>query len=278
MIQLFRTVGLLANPDIENAVKLARETRSFFTERGTKSIMLEPNSSESPEEPDLILTFGGDGTLLIGARYAMRYHTPLLGINMGTVGFLTETEPEKLPDSLRALMNGQYRTEERMLLSITNRKDGSHYFALNDAVITRGGYARLIRVECTVNGEEFGVFTSDGMIAATPTGSTGYSLSAGGPIIEPDMRCIALTPVCAHSLQRCPCVVSAHADIRFRLQPERKQTAELQIDGINMGTLEAGDEISVTGAPDTIRLIRLYPYHFYSLLHTKIREWNSHHV
>ena len=128
-----------------------------------------------------------------------------------------------------------------------------------------------------MNGEQFGVFTSDGMIAATPTGSTGYSLSAGGPIVEPGMHCITLTPVCAHSLQRCPCIVSARADIRFRLLPERQQTAELQIDGMNMGTLEAGDEIAVTGAEKRIRLIRLKPYHFYSLLHTKLREWGSRH-
>jgi NAD+ kinase len=164
-----------------------------------------------------------------------------------------------------------------MLLDVTNAKTGEHFSALNDAVITRGGYARLIRVECTVSGEAFGTFTSDGMIAATPTGSTGYSLSAGGPIVEPSMRCIVLTPVCAHSLQQCPCVVSDGSEIRFRLQKERNQTAELQIDGMNRGTLEAGDEIIVTGSADTVRLIRLHPYHFYSLLHVKLREWGSNH-
>ena len=193
-------------------------------------------------------------------------------------GFLTEAEPEHLHDTLEALISRKYRTEERMLLSILNVKTGQQFNALNDVVITRGGYARLIRVECSVNGEQFGVFTSDGMIAATPTGSTGYSLSAGGPIVDPGMQCIALTPVCAHSLQQCPCIVSGNADIRFRLQPERKQTAELQIDGISRGTLESGDEITVTGADKKIRLVRLYPYHFYSLLHNKLREWGSQHA
>ena len=274
---MFHVIGLLANPERDGAVALAEKTRSFFASHGAESVMLEMEEREPEKAPDLILTFGGDGTLLFGARYAVRYNTPLMGINMGTVGFLTETEPDHLHEALELLIRGEYRTEERMLLSILHMKTGRQYTALNDVVITRGGYARLINVECTVNGDRFGIFTSDGMIAATPTGSTGYSLSAGGPIVEPGLHCITLTPVCAHSLQRCPCIVSAHADIRFRLEPERKQTAELQIDGINRGMLEAGDEIRVTGADQTIRLVRLYPYHFYSLLHTKIREWGSRH-
>ena len=275
---MFKVIGLLANPEREGTSVLSGKAREYLQARGARCVTLDMNETEPDFRPDLILTFGGDGTLLVGARYAMRFSTPLMGINMGTVGFLTEAEPEHLPEALQALMNGAYRTEERMLLDIYITKTGQRYSALNDVVITRGGYARLIRVECSVNGEQFGVFTSDGMIAATPTGSTGYSLSAGGPIVEPGMRCIALTPVCAHSLQKCPCIVSAHADIRFRLQRDRKQTAELQIDGINRGTLESGDEIAVTGADQTIRLVRLYPYHFYSLLHNKLREWGSQHA
>ncbi len=275
---MFGIIGLLANPDRRGAGRLAEEARAFFMSHDTECVMLDGAENAPEKKPDLILTFGGDGTLLTGARYAIRYDTPLMGINMGTVGFLTEAEPDHMHDALTALMDGSYRIEERMLLDITSVKTGQWFYALNDVVITRGGYARLIRVECTVNGEQFGVFTSDGMIAATPTGSTGYSLSAGGPIVEPGMRCITLTPVCAHSLQRCPCIVSGDADIRFRLQPERTQTAELQIDGMNRGTLEAGDEITVTGAEKTIRLVRLYPYHFYSLLHTKLREWGSQHA
>lgn len=270
-------IGLLANHDRPEASILAREAGAYFARYGTESIMLNYEEATPAHIPDLILTFGGDGTLLAGARCAIRYGIPLMGINMGTVGFLTEAEPDHLTDALERIRREDFRTEERMLLNVSNIRTGNQYTALNDMVITRGGYARLIHVECTVNGEEFGVFTSDGMIAATPTGSTGYSLSAGGPIVDPGMRCIALTPVCAHSLQRCPCIVSPDADIRFRLLPERMQTAELQIDGIGRGTLNAGDEIRVTGSGKPILLLRLYPYHFYSLLHTKLREWGVRH-
>lgn len=275
---MIRCICLLANPDRPDAIRLAATAETYLNAHGIACIVPESGTEETlPESTEIILTFGGDGTLLIGARYAMKYRIPLMGFNLGTTGFLTEEEPERLQEALDAILAGRYETEERMLLDVTNVKTGEHFSALNDAVITRGGYARLIRVECTVSGEAFGTFTSDGMIAATPTGSTGYSLSAGGPIVEPSMRCIVLTPVCAHSLQQCPCVVSDGSEIRFRLQKDRNQTAELQIDGMNRGTLKAGDEIIVTGSSDTVRLLRLHPYHFYSLLHMKLREWGSNH-
>ena len=126
-----------------------------------------------------------------------------------------------------------------------------------------------------MNQKEYGVFTADGIIVATPTGSTGYSLSAGGPIVEPGMNCMIITPVCAHSMQHCPCVVSEKSRIRLLLKPEREQTAELQIDGQSRGTLEAGDEILVSGTKKTIRLIRLHSYDFFSLMRRKLIEWGS---
>ena len=274
---MIRRICLLANPDRPDAIRLASTAGAYLNKHGIECVFPESGSETLNSRAEMILTFGGDGTLLIGARYAMKYHIPLMGFNLGTTGFLTEEEPDRLQEALDKILAGSYETEARMLLDVTNVKTGEHFSALNDAVITRGGYARLIRVECNVNGEAFGTFTSDGMIAATPTGSTGYSLSAGGPIVAPSMRCIVLTPVCAHSLQQCPCVVSDGSEIRFRLQKERNQTAELQIDGMNRGTLEAGDEIIVTGSADTIQLLRLHPYHFYSLLHMKLREWGSNH-
>ncbi len=273
---MFQNIALVIHPDRSEARAFALHAADWFAARGIRCAELNART-EGDFSTDLILSFGGDGTFLIGARYAMALHVPLMGINFGTVGFLTEEEPEQLDSALEAILNGRTYIEERSLLRAEDVRHGREHLALNDVVITRGGYARLIRVECTVNGEQYGVFTADGMIAATPTGSTGYSLSAGGPIVEPGMNCITLTPVCAHSLAQCPCIVSGSSRISFRLQPDRRQTAELQIDGLNMGTLEAGDEIRVTGADEKIRLLRIRPYHFFSLLNQKLTEWGSRH-
>ena len=271
---MFHKIGLIINPDRPDAARMAEIAERFFSENEIQTVFLQ-NSDDDPGKMDLILTFGGDGTFLIGARTAMEHDIPLMGINLGTVGFLTEEEPEHLPECLQAILNRDYQIEERFLLDVHMPETGERFYALNDAVITRGGFARLIRVECSVNDEPFGVFTADGMIAATPTGSTGYSLSAGGPIVQPEMNCIVLTPVCAHSLQKCPCIVSGSSRITFRLLPDRNQTAELQIDGMDRGKLGAGDSILITGSRKTIRLLRIRPYHFFSLLQNKLIEWGT---
>ena len=270
---MIRTVGLILNRNKPEAVRYAEQAALYLKGKGITSFDVQ--NELNSYTPDLIISFGGDGSLLIGARYALEYDIPLLGINLGTVGFLTEEEPKRLEEALQAIINGEYQTESRSLLEITNPGTGETFHALNDAVITRGGYARLIRVEAFVNQKEYGVFTADGIIVATPTGSTGYSLSAGGPIVEPGMNCMIITPVCAHSMQHCPCIVSGESRIRLLLKPEREQTAELQIDGQSRGTLKSGDEILVSGTEKKIRLIRLHSYDFFGLLRRKLIEWGS---
>ena len=270
---MIKTVGLILNPKNRQAVQYAEKAALYLKDQDIISFDVQDEIKNGM--PDLIVTFGGDGTLLIGARYALKYDIPLLGINLGTVGFLTEEEPKRLEKSLKSIIDGEFQTESRSLLKIDNPKTGESFFALNDAVITRGGYARLIRVEAFVNHKEYGMFTADGIIVATPTGSTGYSLSAGGPIVEPGMNCMIITPVCAHSMQHCPCVVSEGSKIRLLLRHDREQTAELQIDGQNRGTLEAGDEILIAGTEKKIRLIRLHPYDFFGLMRRKLTEWGS---
>lgn len=270
---MLKAAGLILNGQNANAVHCAASAASFFQKH--RIATFEPQTEEAPESPGIIITFGGDGTLLTGARYAMEYNAPLLGINLGTVGFLTEVAPEHLDEALNAIIEGRYLTETRNLLRVINSGTGEEFFALNDAVITRGGYARLIRVDTTVDGKEYGAFTADGIIVATPTGSTGYSLSAGGPIVEPGVNCMIITPVCPHSMLHCPCIVPEKSEIRLLLNPERMQSAELQIDGQSRGSLCAGDEIRVTGTEKKIRLIRLHPYDFFGLTRRKLSEWGS---
>lgn len=146
---MIHTVGLILNKKKADAVRYAEKAKAFLKEKDVYAFDVQHNPQEII--PDLIVTFGGDGTLLNGARYAMEYDIPLLGINLGTVGFLTEEEPKQLEKALQAIISGKYQTESRSLLKIGNPKTGETFFALNDAVITRGGYARLIRVEAYIN-------------------------------------------------------------------------------------------------------------------------------
>ena len=270
---MLKAVGLILNRQNEKAVKHAEQAEIFFRKHQIRCF--DPQTEKTSVKPDVIVTFGGDGTLLIGAHYALKYDIPLLGVNLGTVGFLTEADPAHLEDALSAIKESMYQIETRSLLYISNPRTGKEYYALNDAVITRGGYARLICVDVSADGKEYDAFTADGIIVATPTGSTGYSLSAGGPIVEPGMNCMIITPVCPHSMKHCPCIVSETTDLRLTLNPRREQTAVLQIDGQNMENLCAGDEIHITGTEKKIRLIRLYPYDFFGLTRRKLTEWGS---
>ena len=268
-------VALVVHPNRAEAAECAGKAAVFFREHGISVFFPQQNEAACSGENTVILTFGGDGTLLIGAGYALQYHAPLLGINLGTVGFLTEGEPEQLSEMLHKLIEENYETEERRLLRVKVGDGRQTFLALNDAVVTRGGFARLIRVDARVNGEHLGTFTADGMIAATPTGSTGYALSAGGPIVAPGVHCMIIAPVCPHSLQRSSFVVPDRSVIDFHLQANRTQTAELQIDGRSCATLRAGDAVHITGADQTIQLIRMKPYRFFIVTQKKLNEWSG---
>ena len=269
------TVAVMVHPDREDAILCAQQAQQLLESEGIRVVFPQQNETVPATGGTVILTLGGDGTLLQGAGYAMKLHAPLLGINLGTVGFLTEGEREQLPMLLRRLLQGDYVQESRALLRVAVNDDPELLFAFNDAVVTRGGYARLIRVETYVNNEYLGTCTADGIIASTPTGSTGYSLSAGGPVTDPSVHCMIMTPVCPHSLQHASYVISDKAVLRFHLREDRKHSAELQIDGQSCRSLRAGDTVYVTGAEESLHLIRFQPSRFFTLTRKKLNEWSS---
>ena len=267
------SIAFIVHPERKEALREAGRAQAQLQAAGIH--VFYPQREEASAHCGLVITFGGDGTLLIGAGWALAYHCPLLGINLGTVGFLTEGDPDRLEEMMEAVLQKRYKTERRSLLKVRVNEEEKEYIALNDAVVTRGGYARLIQVEIRINREHWGTFLADGAIAATPTGSTGYSLSAGGPVVAPGVDCMVITPVCAHSLQHCPCIVSGDTEIRFQLTRERDQRAELQIDGQNKHTLRAGDSVSITVAEEYMQLARLQDYRFFSVLQAKLNEWGQ---
>jgi len=212
----------------------------------------------------------GDGTLLRANSLALELDLPVLGINVGRVGFLAELEMEHLHEAFDKLSKDEYAILERMMLKI--RVGDKTSYALNDVVVSRGGYARLIGMNAFVDEDLVGRFLADGLIVSTPTGSTGYSLSAGGPIICPEVECMLLTPVCAHSLQHRPVVTSAAQTVAIELVDAEQ--AMVSIDGQESFTLYSDQRLTVTRAERNARFIRLSPHSFFNTIRIKLSEWS----
>ena len=222
---------------------------------------------------DCIVTLGGDGSILDAARRAAPLGKPLLGINMGHLGYMTELEITEL-DLLEAVVNGECEIDERAMLSVSvhTEKGGQkgESFALNDAVITNGSVARIVDIELYEGGEKVSGYRADGLIIATPTGSTAYSMSAGGPVIDPHLSCLVVTPVCPHSLTTRPLLFRDDATLEIKNTCQREKMLYLTIDGRINFEIYRGDTVRVTRSPMTTRLIRIRKGGFYNRLQQKM--------
>ena len=232
--------------------------------------------SDMPGDIECVLVLGGDGTLLQAARELLQRHIPLLGINLGTLGFLTSAEKSELPKCLDSVLDDSCSIDERMMLegvAYHGSEKIQMNIALNDVIIARAGFSRLVELKIYVNGELLSIYNADGIIVSTPTGSTGYSLSAGGPIIFPQTDVIVITPICPHSLQARSLVVSGEDRIMIEIGRRRKtqkEEAMVTFDGRSAQELETGDRIEIYQAQETTQLIRLKGRSFYQVLQNKI--------
>ena len=225
-----------------------------------------------PQRMDCILVFGGDGTILRAKNLALQSNAPLLGINLGYLGFLSETTLKELKTCIRDLLNRRYRLLPRMLINCQLKRNGKIIYqglALNDAVIYKADTPRLIHIRI-FNGGRF-VFDArcDGIIASTPTGSTAYSLSVGGPLLSPDMQALVLSPLNPHLLTIRPMVFSAHDHIILKVHG-LEVPASLQIDGVTCSHLEENDEVLITAAKQQVQFIKLSNRTFYQILRRKM--------
>lgn len=226
-----------------------------------------------PEEIDLLVTLGGDGALLGGARWAGPGGIPVLGVNLGRLGFLTAIGVEELEGSLARIAGGDFVLDRRMGLEVRlehQRDEAEPFYALNDAVLHRGGLVRVVHLRVWVDDDEVGLYRADGVIVATPTGSTAYSLSAGGPIVDPRLDAIVLTPICPHTLAVRPLVLRASARITLEVVSSPDDLI-LTIDGQVGSQLKPGDRVDVCKAPEAVRLVRLPGQSFFSLLRRKLK-------
>ncbi len=231
-----------------------------------------------PAAIDLLVTFGGDGTLLRGARHLGGREVPILGVNFGRVGFLTSVDRDGVTAALTAFADGTHRVSPRAaLLATRHAVNGivlSEHLALNDVVLHKGGVARVVRFQVLLDGEQIGPVSGDGLVVSSPTGSTAYSLSAGGPVVVPHLDAMILTPICAHSLGLRPIVVRADAVIR--IEPMAPTTLDLlaSFDGQESVTLLPGEAIEVRTAPWRVILVRLGEPGFFRRLREKL-HWGD---
>ncbi len=286
-----KAIGLIANKDKDNVLNLLQFVINWLKQRGVKIMMDQETSSilddsssfftseEMANHCDCILVLGGDGTMLNTARIAAPWNIPLLGINLGRLGFLSEIDIPNVEEGLEKLLHGEYQIEKRMMLQAQVLRQGKLLdvsIALNDAVITKGAFSRLIRLQTNIDGEKVAVYPVDGIIVASPTGSTAYSLSAGGPVVIPEMDLMILTPICPHSLWARPLIIASNSQLKVKLLSDNAEVM-LTMDGQHAFRLEQNDEIMVTKAPYKANFIKLSGRSFYSVLHSKLNEGDLRH-
>lgn len=282
----FRRVALVGKQTPEIAQSL-RALRDLLRQRGCE-VMLESetaasvgdgNSGASFEEigrkADLAIVVGGDGTMLAAARNLVRHHVPLAGINQGRLGFMTDIALGEMSSSVGAILEGRHAIEERALLEAEIRRGGNSLLrtvALNEAVLTKGSQARLIEFELRINGEYVYTLRADGVIVATPTGSTAYALSAQGPILQPTVPAFALVPLNPHVLSARPVSVSDTSEIEIGLV--RALDARAHFDGFALTDMHQGDRLVLKRSADSIRFVHPPGYSYFTMLREKLR-WSK---
>ncbi len=278
----FRRVGVVGQArygdlaaTIEVLARIAREHGLALAPEDRLAELLPDRPPFQAGEVDLLLTLGGDGTLLRGARLVAPFHTPVLGINLGSLGFLTSVGPDEMEVALARVLAGDYWLDVRMTLAAAietpEGRQGPAHVCLNDAVLHKGGSARSIWLTVRVDGEPEPVATygADGIILSTPTGSTAYSLSAGAAIVVPTVDCILATPICPHTLAVRPLVVPASTVVSVEVISPSEELV-LTVDGENGGSLRPGDRLLVRRGDATVPLVRFPGQSFFSTLRRKL--------
>jgi len=272
-----KRIGILYHPMIEAAHTLAEELQGFLTARGVSVWLCSAWEGEQARaqvnDTDLILSIGGDGTILRAAQVAISGQTPITGINLGKLGFMTELSAEEARDKLTDLLEGKGWLDERAMLEAelgaTESEPSRTFYALNDIVVARGAVARVVYVEASIDGEPLTTYKGDGVIVATATGSTGYSLAAGGPILHPQAKEFLLLPILPHLSLSYTMVLLATAVVGLRITTAHQAT--LSIDGhINL-PLNSGAVITIRHSSNTSRFLRIHPEAaFYGSLEQKL--------
>lgn len=278
-------VAVLPNLDKSGCSEVVEKLAVILKQEGIKAYIpdtvVAAGYDHAPEDDlyslaDVIITIGGDGTIIRYAKIAARYNKPVLGINAGRMGYLANLEQNEL-SLISKLKDKDYFIERRMMINVSiveNGKQIGEHTALNDAVITSGFISRIIDVSANVAGDSIS-YRADGIIISTPTGSTAYSMSAGGPIIDPLMQSMCITPICSHSLAAKPILMSANSTIKLKAFSKKRTEIYLTIDGRKVSAVKPHTEIFIKKSPQFVQLIRLNNRSFYKTLSYKFRDTRS---
>jgi NAD+ kinase len=260
---------LVLHPERRSSEDVAATVLTEAAARGIEVLAPERDAARVPGvevwdesslgEADVVVALGGDGTVLEGARIARKHGVPAVGVNAGTVGFLAEIDPDNVAEALDALVAGEYRVSERMTLEAT-LPDGSSVDGLNDAVVEKAVSRQVVRIEVAVAGEPLALYRTDAVIVSTPTGSTAYNFSAGGPLVDPELQALIVTAVAPHNLFGRSLVFGPAAGLELTVGADR--SARLNVDGLHVAELEPGDTVHITRGRRTVRLIRFSPGNF----------------
>jgi len=281
-----KDIGVIPNWHKKNSSLVVDKITRFFKQRQMKLRVADKKSADFYSEVSLaeqlkkwhdnlglIIVVGGDGTILRVARDLACWNVPVLGINLGHKGFLAEIEVEQMERFLQYISNNQYSYQERMMMEtrlMRGDQELGKYLALNDIVVSRGPFSRIIKVETYVNEDFMESYSGDGVIVSTPTGSTGYSLSAGGPIVNPTMNLFVITPICPHSLYNRSVIINGADTMKLRVDSRLVQVV-LTVDGQVRFALEDEDKIIVKKSEQKIKMVCFHDYSFYRMLHQKLK-------
>ncbi|MDP9226841.1 MAG: NAD(+)/NADH kinase [Actinomycetota bacterium] len=256
-----RRVAMVVHDGKPEAAAVRREITGFLSDRGIEV---------TEDAPDLVVSLGGDGTMLRGAHLSHRADVPLLGVNLGTLGYLTEVEAAGAQHALDSILSGDYQVEERMMLNCeTMGEEAGSYVGLNEVLVERSSQHRLVRLGVRIGGESLAAFNADGIIVATPTGSTAYALSAGGPIVSPRAECLVVVPVSAHMIFSRPFVLAPDETVEITVEAP-DQEASLSLDGALGCDIAPGTTVLVNRHPRPLRLVRLAGPGFLERLRIKL--------
>ncbi len=277
---------LRANKDINDTLQ---HLVKFFKENDVAAYVDEDTSesfdldlkllarSEIKSNHDLLVVVGGDGSLLSAAKIAIDYNIPVIGINRGHLGFLTDIDPHDFKAQLSQVLSGKYQQENRHFLHMHIHKNDKTYvegLALNDVVLSRGNETRLINFDVFINGQFVSHYRSDGLILATPTGSTAYALSAGGPIMHPNLNAIVIVPMFSHSLSSRPLVIDSQSVVELHICENNDSNLQISCDGNTSSIIKPGQIITIKKHKQTLHLLHPVEYHYYDTLRIKL-GWGS---